>query len=144
MLVRRLLYAAVVAAAALFVQPQIVLAASSIAISPSVGVYGYAFGLPTVAEAREHALQECARHASDCREMSSSEQPGYLAVARGDHGVAVTQGQESAEAAQRVALEGCLQRYQHCVIDRLAIDAYGLAPAGHPAPISETLAATSR
>lgn len=146
MLVRQLLQAAVLAAAALvYVQPQTAQAASSIAVSLSTGAYGYAYGLPTAAQARDHALQECARQASDCREMSSLEQPGYLAVARGDHGVAVTQGQQSDAAAERVALDGCLQRYQHCAIDRVALDSYGWPLVASRAPTTlQPLTAASR
>jgi hypothetical protein len=144
MLVRQLLQAAVLAAAALVhVQLQTAQAASSIAVSPSTGAYGYAYGLPTAAQARDHALQECARRASDCREMSSWEQPGYLAIARGDRGVAVTQGQPSDAAAERVALDGCLQRYQRCAIDRVALDSYGW-PLVAGAPALQPLTAASR
>lgn len=130
MLVRTVVHAVVLTAIALVtVQPPLAQAASSIAVSPSTGAYGYAYGLPTAQQARDHALQECARQASDCREMSSWEQPGYLAVAKGDHGIAVTQGQESNAAARRVALEGCLQRYARCEIDRVALDA--VDPTSH-------------
>jgi serine/threonine-protein kinase len=142
MLVRQLLQAAVLAAALINVQPQTAQAASSIAVSPSTGAYGYAYGLPTTAQARDHALQECARQASDCREMSSWEQPGYLAVARGDHGIAVTQGQQSDAAAERVALDGCLQRYQRCTLDRVALDSFGWSFVGAGAPTLPLTAAS--
>jgi Domain of unknown function (DUF4189) len=99
--------------------------ASSIVLSPSTGNYSYAVGLPTIEEARAQALRVCAQYAPDCKEVSSWRWPGYLAIVRGDNGMAVAQGHDAQADAQRAAFDGCEQRYSGCALQRVLLDDYG-------------------
>ncbi len=40
---------------------------AAIAISPSTGAYGYGYNYDTDAQARDRAMNECRKHAQDCR-----------------------------------------------------------------------------
>ena len=78
--------AAILAAAAL-VYPAATQTAGiygALAISTSTGAYGYGYNYDTPENARKRALDECAKHASDCR-VYANIQRACMAVARGDN-----------------------------------------------------------
>lgn len=54
---------------------------AALAISPSTGAYGYGYNYDTDAQARDRAMNECKKHAQDCR-IYATFQRQCIAIAR--------------------------------------------------------------
>lgn len=81
----------------------------ALAISPSTGAYGFGYNYDTDAQARERAMNECRKHAQDCRVYTTFQRQCISIARAGNNAFGWALGYSREERPER-ALNECAAR----------------------------------